>query len=93
MPQLVRDDLRDEVAREVLAVNVEDVRGREAAAVRGRRARRDSDPRGGEETVRLAIPGDRVRGDLRGLAFLIELIALDGRAKLPNDPVFSVLKY
>jgi hypothetical protein len=32
-------------------------------------------------------------GDLRGLAFLIELVALNGRAKLPHDPVFSVLKY
>jgi adenine phosphoribosyltransferase len=33
------------------------------------------------------------KGDLCGLAFLIELIALNGRAKLPDDPVFSVLKY
>ncbi len=33
------------------------------------------------------------KGDLRGLAFLIELIALNGRSRLPNDAVYSVLTY
>ena len=32
-------------------------------------------------------------GDVRGLAFLIELVALDGRAKLPGEHVHTVLKY
>jgi adenine phosphoribosyltransferase len=31
--------------------------------------------------------------DLVGLAFLIELVALNGRAKLPDEKVFSVLQY
>lgn len=35
----------------------------------------------------------RCRGDLRGLAFLIELGALNGRSKLPNESVYAVLKY
>jgi adenine phosphoribosyltransferase len=35
----------------------------------------------------------RTGGALVGLAFLIELVALNGRAKLENDQVFSVLKY
>ncbi len=32
-------------------------------------------------------------GHLVGLAFLIELLALDGRAKLPDEKVYSVLQY
>ncbi len=35
----------------------------------------------------------RCRGNLVGLSFLIELLALNGRAKLPNEPVYSVLQY
>ncbi len=35
----------------------------------------------------------RCGGDLLGLAFLIELVALKGRAKLPNETVYTVLKY
>ena len=32
-------------------------------------------------------------GDLHGLAFLIELGFLDGRAKLPGEDLFAVLRY
>ncbi len=32
-------------------------------------------------------------GDVRGLAFLIELVALNGRQKLRNENVHTVLKY
>jgi adenine phosphoribosyltransferase len=32
-------------------------------------------------------------GDLVGLAFLVELLALNGRAKLPGEQVYSVLQY
>jgi adenine phosphoribosyltransferase len=32
-------------------------------------------------------------GTLQGLAFLLELAFLDGRAKLPGEQVFSVLQY
>jgi adenine phosphoribosyltransferase len=35
----------------------------------------------------------RLGGDLRGLAFLIELLALDGRARLPGEQLTSLLKY
>jgi adenine phosphoribosyltransferase len=35
----------------------------------------------------------RCSGDLLGLAFLIELVALNGRSKLPNESVYAVLKY
>jgi adenine phosphoribosyltransferase len=35
----------------------------------------------------------RLGGDVRSLAFLIELEFLNGRAKLRNEKVFSVLKY
>jgi adenine phosphoribosyltransferase len=35
----------------------------------------------------------RLGGDLVGLSFLIELGFLNGRAKLPDEPVFSVLQY
>lgn len=35
----------------------------------------------------------KLGGDLQGLAFLIELIALDGRSKLPGERIFSVLQY
>lgn len=35
----------------------------------------------------------RLGGDLYGLAFLIELIALDGRSRLPGERVNSLLKY
>ena len=35
----------------------------------------------------------RLGGDVRSLAFLIELEFLKGRAKLGNEKVFSVLKY
>jgi adenine phosphoribosyltransferase len=32
-------------------------------------------------------------GDLQGMAFLIELSFLNGKSKLPNEQVFSVLQY
>ena len=32
-------------------------------------------------------------GDVQGLAFLIELVALNGRAKLPGEQVHAVLQY
>ena len=32
-------------------------------------------------------------GNVHGLAFLIELVALQGKAKLPGESVFSVLQY
>ena len=32
-------------------------------------------------------------GELHGLAFLIELLGLQGAAKLPGEKVFSVLQY
>jgi adenine phosphoribosyltransferase len=32
-------------------------------------------------------------GDLQGLAFLIELVGLNGKARLTNERVFSVLQY
>jgi adenine phosphoribosyltransferase len=35
----------------------------------------------------------RVGGELRGLAFLIELLALNGKSKLPGENVYSVLQY
>jgi adenine phosphoribosyltransferase len=35
----------------------------------------------------------RLGGTLHGLAFLIELVALNGRAQLAGDEVYSVLKY
>ena len=35
----------------------------------------------------------KLGGELMGLAFLIELLALDGKAKLAGRRVFSVLKY
>ncbi|MGE5362089.1 MAG: adenine phosphoribosyltransferase [Bacteroidales bacterium] len=35
----------------------------------------------------------RTGGTLVGLAFLIELVALDGRSKLGNEDVYAVLKY
>jgi adenine phosphoribosyltransferase len=35
----------------------------------------------------------RLRGDLRGLAFLIELEALGGRKLLDGEQIYSVLKY
>jgi adenine phosphoribosyltransferase len=35
----------------------------------------------------------RCGGDLLGLAFLIELTALNGRSKLENESVYAVLKY
>jgi len=35
----------------------------------------------------------KLGGELHGLAFLIELLALNGKAKLPGENVFSVLKY
>ncbi len=35
----------------------------------------------------------RLGGDVRGLAFLIELVALNGRAKLTDEKIHSVLKY
>ena len=35
----------------------------------------------------------KLGGDLHGLAFLIELLFLDGRAKLQDERVFSVLQY
>ena len=35
----------------------------------------------------------KLGGDLQGMAFLIELSFLNGKAKLPNEQVFSVLQY
>jgi adenine phosphoribosyltransferase len=35
----------------------------------------------------------KLGGDLHGMAFLIELLFLDGRKKLPGENVFSVLQY
>ncbi len=35
----------------------------------------------------------RLGGDLHGLAFLIELVGLNGKAQLEGEQVFSVLKY
>ena|SRR5262245_2878382 len=35
----------------------------------------------------------RLGGELYGLAFLIELLFLDGRSKIPGNEVFSVLQY
>ena len=35
----------------------------------------------------------KLGGELQGLAFLIELIALSGRLKLPGQQVYSVLQY
>ncbi|MDE3156769.1 MAG: adenine phosphoribosyltransferase [Acidobacteriota bacterium] len=35
----------------------------------------------------------RLGGDVQGLAFLIELVALNGRARLEREPVYSVLQY
>jgi len=35
----------------------------------------------------------RVGGNLVGVAFLIELDFLNGRSKLPGEPVYSVLRY
>ena len=35
----------------------------------------------------------RLGGQVQGIAFLIELVALNGRAKLPGETVHAVLKY
>lgn len=35
----------------------------------------------------------RLGGDLHGVAFLLELLALNGRSKIAGSPVFSVLQY
>lgn len=35
----------------------------------------------------------KLGGDVRGLAFLIELVALNGRQKLAHETIHSVLKY
>lgn len=35
----------------------------------------------------------KLGGDLRGLAFLIELLFLNGKMKLPGEQVYSVLQY
>jgi adenine phosphoribosyltransferase len=35
----------------------------------------------------------KLGGDLQGLAFLIELLFLNGRAKLPAEQLFSILQY
>jgi len=35
----------------------------------------------------------RLGGEVHGLAFLIELVALDGRSKLPGENIHTVLKY
>ena len=35
----------------------------------------------------------KLGGELHGLAFLIELLGLQGKAKLPGERVFSVLQY
>jgi adenine phosphoribosyltransferase len=35
----------------------------------------------------------KLRGDIQGLAFLVELEFLNGRAKIPHEKVYSVLTY
>jgi len=35
----------------------------------------------------------KLGADVQGMAFLIELLFLNGRSKLPNEQVFSVLQY
>ena len=35
----------------------------------------------------------KLGGDLHGLAFLIELLFLNGKSRLPNEKIFSVLQY
>ena len=35
----------------------------------------------------------KLGGDLHGLAFLIELLFLNGRARLEGEDVYSVLQY
>jgi adenine phosphoribosyltransferase len=35
----------------------------------------------------------KLGGDLKGLAFLIELLFLDGKSRLPGEQVYSVLQY
>jgi adenine phosphoribosyltransferase len=35
----------------------------------------------------------QIGGVVEGVAFLIELVALNGRAKLPNETIHAVLKY
>ncbi len=35
----------------------------------------------------------RLGGDVQGLAFLIELVALNGRSRLEREPIYSVLQY
>jgi adenine phosphoribosyltransferase len=35
----------------------------------------------------------RLGGDLHGLAFLIELVALNGRSQIQGEQIFSLLKY
>jgi adenine phosphoribosyltransferase len=35
----------------------------------------------------------RIGGNVQGLAFLIELTALNGRSRLPNERIYSVLQY
>ena len=40
-----------------------------------------------------AAPVRRLGGTVHGLAFLIELVALNGRSQLRGENVFSVLKY
>jgi adenine phosphoribosyltransferase len=35
----------------------------------------------------------RIGGDVQGLAFLIELTALNGRSKLPNERIYSALQF
>ena len=32
-------------------------------------------------------------GELHGMAFLMELLFLDGRSKLPGERVFSIVQY
>ena len=38
-------------------------------------------------------PGKQLGGVVEGIAFLIELVALNGRAKLPDENIHVVLKY
>jgi adenine phosphoribosyltransferase len=35
----------------------------------------------------------RIGGEVQGLAFLIELTALNGRSRLPNERIYSALQY
>ena len=49
--------------------------------------------RPGDDSAAAAELVKKLGGDLHGLAFLIELSFLDGKAKLKGEQVYSVLQY